>query len=217
MMSVSEQEYIIDIKLVQRAKEAFKEDMKHIRRANIDRVIHYLEKESDFLIAPASTQYHLCCSHGLLVHSYHVSCYLKELCEMPGIKHIKISPESILICSWFHDICKVNVYKPFQKFVKDDRTNRWNRVLGYKFEDNLPLGHGEKSVFVLNSFGLKLEIEEIAAINYHMGAFHFSGKFEKESSMQQAWEKWPISLLLHTADSLACKIADVGAIKENRK
>ncbi|MCK9597209.1 hydrolase [Candidatus Pacearchaeota archaeon] len=210
-MSELKQDMAIRQSLVSRAMKAFEDDMKTVKRDGIEKVLEYIN-ESDFMYAPASTQYHLHCEYGLLVHSYHVVCYLTKLNEMHGIKHIKIPIESILISGWFHDICKTNVYVEQERRRKNEKTNRWESYSGYLFKDDLPLGHGEKSVYMLSEFGLKLDHSEIAAINYHMGAFHFGNRYDRESSMQQAWKTWPLSLLLHVADTMATNIADVSAV-----
>jgi len=214
-MSLYPQDTYIVGELVRRARDNFRSDMKQIKRKGIKNVVDYLEDKSDFFTAPASTQYHLHCECGLLVHSYHVTRYLKELVNIEGVSFInrKIPLESIVICGWFHDICKTNVYEEYEKWRKDDSTKKWENYGSYKFNDDLPLGHGEKSVFLLTKLGLELEDAEIAAINYHMGAFHFAGKFDRESSMQSAYERWPISLLLHVSDCMAAKIADIAAEK----
>ena len=43
-------------------------------------------------------------------------------------------------------------------------------VRNYQVEDRLPLGHGEKSLFVTSHF-IKLTWEEALAVRWHMGAF----------------------------------------------
>ena len=43
-------------------------------------------------------------------------------------------------------------------------------MINYKYEDALPLGHGEKSLFILQQY-VSLSAEEALAIRWHMGAF----------------------------------------------
>jgi len=43
-------------------------------------------------------------------------------------------------------------------------------VFNYKYKDSLPLGHGEKSLYIISRF-IKLSVEEALAIRWHMGAF----------------------------------------------
>lgn len=93
-----------------------------------------------------------------------------------------------------HDICKINCYKPGTRNVKD--TNGvWQTVSTYEFSDDLPYGHGEKSVYIITGF-MKLTREEAFAIRYHMG---FSG-VEDKRSIGDSFEKFPLSFALATAD-----------------
>ena len=65
----------------------------------------------------------------------------------------------------------------------------------YEFEDTLPYGHGEKSVYIITGF-MKLTREEAFAIRYHMG---FSGT-EDARNVSAAFEKFPLAFALSTAD-----------------
>lgn len=67
-----------------------------------------------------------------------------------------------------------------------------------KVEDRLPLGHGEKSVIILQSF-IKLKRDEIFAIRFHMGAFDAAVK-GGDSSMNKAYEMCPLAAMAHLAD-----------------
>ena len=53
-------------------KDEFIYLLKNTKRENIDKLIEWLEKETDFFSAPASTKYHLNYEGGLLVHSLNV-------------------------------------------------------------------------------------------------------------------------------------------------
>ena len=74
----------------------------------------------------------------------------------------------------------------------------WESVPYYTIEDNLPYGHGEKSVYILSGF-MKLTREEAFAIRYHMG---FSTG-EDNANVGKAFEMFPLAFALHTADSEA--------------
>ena len=108
----------------------------------------------------------------------------------------KISDESIAIIALLHDICKVNTYKEEMRNTKVD--GAWVQVPYYTVEDNLPYGHGEKSVYMISGF-MKLTREESMAINWHMGGFDarvMGGSF----SLSGAFYKYPLALLFHIAD-----------------
>ena len=71
----------------------------------------------------------------------------------------------------------------------------WESVPYYTIEDNLPYGHGEKSVYMISSF-MRLTREEAFAIRYHMG---FSGP-EDASQVGKALELFPLAFALCCAD-----------------
>ena len=47
--------------------------------------------------------------------------------------------------------------------------NNWRKYLSYEDCNNFPLGHGEKSVFIIMSF-ITLTPQEACAIRWHMGS-----------------------------------------------
>ena len=65
----------------------------------------------------------------------------------------------------------------------------------YTFDDPLPYGHGEKSVYIVNGF-IRLTREEAMAIRWHMG---FSG-LEDNRTVGQALRMYPLAFALATAD-----------------
>ena len=71
----------------------------------------------------------------------------------------------------------------------------WESVPYYTIEDNLPYGHGEKSVYIISGY-MKLTRDEAFAIRYHMG---FSGP-EDASQVGRALEMFPLAFSLCVAD-----------------
>lgn len=144
-------------------------------RQGIENVIDWLSNKSDFFSAPSSTIYHNSCQGGLLAHSLNVYKAAQRIYDslkdmsLPE-KHLdSISQESILISTLLHDICKCNFYKPTTKMYKDDYGS-WHRYATYTIDDHsFPMGHGEKSVIMLLTLGLKLYGHEQCAIRWHMG------------------------------------------------
>ena len=65
----------------------------------------------------------------------------------------------------------------------------------YEFDDQLPYGHGEKSVYMIAAF-MKLSDEEAFAIRYHMG---FSGS-DPVGNVGKAFEMYPLAFAVSTAD-----------------
>jgi len=170
----------------------------NITREGADKLLSYLTSDScDFFTAPASTRFHSAYSGGLLEHSLNVYYCLKDYLNRPRVKElygINASDETIAIVSLLHDLCKINCYKPSTRNVKDSH-GVWHTVPTYSFEDDLPYGHGEKSVYIISGY-MRLTREEAFAIRYHMG---FSGN-EDKFSIGNAFERFPLAFALSTAD-----------------
>lgn len=179
-----------------------------IVRANVSReganeLLEWLENNTDFFYAPCSTRYHLCEEGGLLKHSINVLENFELLC---ADFNARLDLESIIICALFHDVCKVNTYKPCKKSRKTGRTlpngkPEWEDYTGYDFDEEFPYGHGEKSVYMLQKF-IKLTDVEAMVIRWHMG---FSDSTFKggQQSVSNAMAKYPEIALLHSADLIA--------------
>lgn len=170
----------------------------NITREGADKLLEYLlSSQSDFFIAPASTRFHGSYEGGLLEHSINVYNCLKDYLERPRVKsdyHLEYSDESIAIVSLLHDLCKVNCYKAGTRNVKDS-SGVWQQVPTFEYADDMPYGHGEKSVYIISGF-MKLTREEAFAIRYHMG---FSST-EPANNVGAAFEKYPLAFALSTAD-----------------
>ena len=159
----------------------------YIHREGADKLLEYLDSSaSDFFTAPASTKFHNNVPGGLLSHSLNVydclvSYYKSERrTQLFGLSDV--SDETLAVVALLHDICKVNVYKESKRNVKDE----------------LPYGHGEKSVYVISGF-MRLSREEAFAIRYHMG---FSNE-DDPRNVGAAFELFPLALALSIADTEA--------------
>lgn len=169
----------------------------HIGREGADKLLEYLiSPQSDFFQAPASTRFHGAYQGGLVEHSINVYHCLKEYLERDRVKEIyglTVSDESIAISALLHDLCKVNCYKPGVRNVKENGV--WKQVPTFEYSDDLPYGHGEKSVYIITGF-MRLTREEAFAIRYHMG---FAGT-EEVRNVGEAFQRFPLAFALSTAD-----------------
>ena len=183
------------------AKEKFIEIYtQNIKREGADKLLEYLTSPaSDFFTAPASARFHSSYEGGLVDHSVNVYECLKSYLDSDRAKDFgfEYSDESIAIVSLLHDLCKVNVYKKGFRNVKDEK-GMWQRVDTFEFDDKLPYGHGEKSVYIISGY-MKLTREEAFAIRYHMGY----SSTEDPRNISTAFEMFPLAFALSTADSEA--------------
>jgi hypothetical protein len=182
---------------VEQAKQRFLDIFTtHITRDGADRLLEFLKK-SDFFTAPASTRYHGAFDGGLVLHSVNVYDCLKDYLERPRVKELyglEYSEESIALVALLHDMCKIDVYTKGFRNVKNDK-GIWEQVPVYNYEDKLPYGHGEKSVYMISGF-MRLSREESMAIRWHMG---FSGE-ENKNLIGQALDTYPLAFALSVAD-----------------
>ena len=183
-------------------KERFLEIYKtKIKREGADKLLEYLlSPASDFFTAPASARFHSSFEGGLLEHSLNVYDCLVSYLSGESAKRFgfEYSEESIAIVALLHDLCKVNIYKKGFRNVKDER-GVWQRIDSYDYDDQMPYGHGEKSVYIINGY-MRLSREEAFAIRYHMG---YSSEREDPRNVSAAFEMFPLAFALSTADSEA--------------
>lgn len=176
---------------------------RYIRRNGIEDLIEWLEKESDFFHAPCSTIYHLSQEGGLVAHSLSVWEIFNRLCEE---FYPDFPAESRAIVSLFHDLCKHHTYNPTVRSRKTGETwpngkPKWEDYDCYDFVEELPMGHGEKSVYLLMKH-IALTDEEALAIRWHMGSFDEAVKGGSRA-LSNAQEKYPVVTLLHCADLIS--------------
>ena len=170
-------------------KEEFIELLKSTNREGIQSLIEFLEK-TDFFEAPASTRFHGNYKGGLLEHSMKVYKIFKEKVKNASIE-MEVPDDTVIISALLHDICKANFYKVDYRNAKND-LGVWEKVPYYTIDDQIPYGHGEKSVMMISEF-IKLTPEEKYAIRWHMG---FTEPKEVYGTISVAY----IALLLFEAD-----------------
>jgi len=182
-------------------KENFKELMTGITRNGTENLATYLEEQSDFYTAPSSTKYHLSVPGGLVQHSLNVH---KLLAHKEKAYRLGIDPETLLITSLFHDICKVNFYGTDTRNVKEN--GQWVQKQIYVVKDQFPIGHGEKSVIMLQNFIILTEEEQLA-IRWHMGPFTEGfDSFTLKQAYNAAAKKYKLVPALFAADHEASQI-----------
>ena len=196
-------------------KEEFIDIFKtHITREGADKLLDYLTNKSDFFTAPASARYHGSYPGGLCEHSLNVYHCLVDYLSRERVQELyglEYSDESIAIVALLHDLCKIGCYKPGTRNVKDEN-GKWQSVPTYTFDDPLPYGHGEKSVYMISPY-MMLKREEAFAIRYHMGY----SSTEDQRNISAAFEMFPLAFALHVADSEATYYVECDKYKKVKK
>ena len=162
------------------------------KRENIEKLVQWLD-ESDFKFAPASTQYHNAFKGGLLQHSINVYNAMHDFGHW--LEFLDIPEESVIITALLHDICKVYCYEVSMRNTKNEQ-GQWVQVPFYTWNEQEPLGHGAKSVMLINEYGVQLTKTERAMIVNHMG---FTSN-DDERRVSKLFRICPQSIVLHCAD-----------------
>ena len=189
-----------------------------VYRDSADAMLDWLERGTDFFTAPASTRHHGAYPGGLLKHSLNVYHRLRAIVcvETYGTTTSDLLAEdveeTVAVLALLHDVCKVNCYHVETKRRKNPETGRWEDFQGYAFKDPLPLGHGEKSLFLIQRH-MDLEAEEALAIRWHMGAYDNAAKADPRA-LAAAMAATPWVWRLQEADMCAAWVDEREAAEE---
>lgn len=180
----------------------------NIERDGIDNLMEWVEHETDFFTAPASTRYRGSYEGGLVEHSLNV--YDRLVWEMENTVgagwHEIYSPESIAIIALFHDLCKIDRYIITEKWRKDENGD-WEAYEAYEYnKEKAEMGHGAQSVFYLQKF-IQLTELEAQAIFWHMGAYDIS-PYATLAACSETFKWNPLAFLTHRADMAATYVTE---------
>lgn len=184
---------------------AFRDCMAPAMHLLPDNIVEMLT-ENGFFTAPASTKFHGAYKGGLLEHSINVTNTLVRLTKDNGL--VWERAESPYIIGMFHDICKHDQYQhPIgEPFYEGATEYRWIDESKWEHKsDTLLKGHGDKSVMLLSGY-LRLTMEEILCIRYHMGAFVDQKEWNDYTRAIHAYSN---VLWVHTADMIAAHILEI--------
>jgi 23S rRNA maturation-related 3'-5' exoribonuclease YhaM len=165
------------------------------RKIDFDRFIAYLEKETEWLVAPASSKFHLCKEGGLLEHSCNVA---ETMLKLKNAIAPEISDESCVLVALVHDLGKVGMPGNPQ-YIKNDPTEKQKKygypaTYPYRYNTELIyLSVPVRSLYLALPF-LSLSEEEVQAIVYHDGQY-------VDDNASVATKEAPLTLLLQYADS----------------
>ena len=188
-------------------KETFEKILLSTEREGIEDLLKYLES-TDFYTAPGSTKYHDSEPGGLLHHSLNV---YSNLVRFEKLFEGMYSDDTLKIVGLLHDVCKANFYKLITKQLPKRGSDGkiipnpyggkiWEDSMMYIIEDQFPLGHGEKSVILIQKY-IRLTDAEIFAIRWHMLAFDdLHGTYAGNIAISGAAAKHPLIVLTHIAD-----------------
>jgi hypothetical protein len=162
-------------------------------------LLAYLERETDFYTAPASTRFHGAELYGLIRHSLLVLANGIKLA--PLLLGGEVDWYFLTVACLFHDLCKVNMYEQKLRNVKNEKTGEWEKEPFYTVKpDYIAFGHGIESLLRIAKF-IELPESWMHAVRWHMGAYDISPM--DKIAMEKALGKYKEVLFLQTADMQA--------------
>jgi hypothetical protein len=163
--------------------EALKEKVIE-RRVAFNNLIAFIETETAWLTAPASTRFHLSREQGLLEHSCNVA---ETMLKIKDTIAPHISDESCVIVALLHDLGKVGMPDNPQYLKSDGKYPfAFNKELVYL---SVPI----RSIYLTLPY-IELSEEEVQAIVYHDGQY-------VDDNTSVARREEPLTLLLQYADT----------------
>lgn len=199
-------------------REKFDKATSKVQRDGLNDLIAWLDT-TDFFSAPASTRFHGNYDGGLVEHSLHVLEFALTnlnwaMKYKPDMQNLQ---ESVIISSLFHDVCKVNQYTWGEEKWTKNEAGRWVSYSSYGYNDELPMGHGEKSIYYISKH-MELKKSEILAIRWHMGSTEVGTQFDglTKYAYQQAFDD-PLVKLIHVADMASTIVGETIDYKARAK
>lgn len=187
-------------------REQFIELIRSINRDfDKEKLITWLDRKSDFFVAPASTKYHNSFEGGLCDHSLNVYSSIKFL--NTAFVNNPYDDDTLKIVALLHDISKANYFERYTRNVKDE-TGKWNEVKEYRVkdaEDRFIVGSDEQNAAYMIQQFIPLTVEETQAILHKSGGQAFDSTQE---NIPAIFERCPLAVILHVADVLACYLLE---------
>jgi hypothetical protein len=174
--------------------EALKAKVTH-RADEFANLMEFLETNTAWLTAPASTRFHLCREHGLLEHSVNVA---ETLLRLKDTLYPLVDDESCVIVGLLHDLGKAGTPEGAQ-YLKNEPTERqrqygYGATYPYSFNKDLTyLSVPVRSLYLALPY-IPLSEEEAQAIVYHDGQY-------VDDNRSVAKNERPLTLLLQYADN----------------
>jgi hypothetical protein len=174
------------------------------RAAEFADLMEFIETETAWLTAPASTRFHLCRENGLLEHSINVA---ETLLRIKETLYPLIEDESCVIVALLHDLGKAGTPNGAQ-YLKNQPTEKQRRAgygptYPYSFNKDLTyLSVPIRSLYLALPY-ISLSEDEAQAIAYHDGQY-------VDDNRSVANNERPLTLLLHYADNWCGFVVEAG-------
>ena len=177
-----------------------------------DQVKTMLDSLSEvYIMAPASgkTWYHSAFPGGYVDHVNRVVQYAVKqarlYAEMGGT--VDFTEEELVFSALFHDLGKIGDGEKPNYIPQTDKWRQDKLSEMYTFNSDLDfMLIPDRSLFILQKFGIKVNQKEFLAIRLHDGVFDKANEAYFFSHMESSRQKTSIISILHSADFLASKV-----------
>jgi hypothetical protein len=167
--------------------------------------------EETYVMAPASgkTWYHNAFAGGYVDHVNRVVQYAVKQSrlyeEMGGT--IDYTEEELVFAALFHDLGKIGDGDKPNYIPQTDKWRQDKLSEMYTFNSDLDfMLIPDRSLFILQKFGIKVSQKEFLAIRCHDGVFDKANEAYFFSNVESSRQKTSIVSVLHSADFLASKV-----------
>lgn len=165
------------------------------RKSQFQKLMTFIENETSWLKAPASTKFHLCEEGGLLKHSVNVA---ETMIRLKAAIAPEICDESCVIVALLHDLGKAGMPGRPQYLVNEpiERQKQYGypASIPYRFNSDLTyLSVPIRSIYIALQY-ISLTEDEVQAIVYHDGQY-------VDDNASVATHERPLTLLLQYTDS----------------
>jgi len=167
--------------------------------------------EDNYVMAPASgkTWFHNAFAGGYVEHVNRVVQYALEqhklYIKMGGT--VDYSEEELVFAALFHDLGKMGDGDKPNYIPQTDKWRQDKLSEMYTYNPDLDfMLIPDRSLFILQKFGIKVSQKEFLGIRLHDGVFDKANEAYFFSNVESSRQKTSIVSVLHTADFLASKV-----------
>ena len=179
------------------------------RRDSVKDMLKHMEEI--YVMAPASgkTWYHSAFAGGYVDHVNRVVEYAVKQSrlyqEMGGT--VDYTEEELVFAALFHDLGKLGDGDQPNYIPQTDKWRQDKLSEMYTFNSDLDfMLIPDRSLYILQKFGIKVSQKEFLAIRCHDGVFDKANEAYFFSNVESSRQKTSIISVLHTADFLASKV-----------
>jgi len=179
------------------------------RTDGIKSMLHHMQET--YMMAPASgkTWYHNAFPGGYVDHVNRVVQYAVEqhrlYIKMGGT--VDYTEEQLVFAALFHDLGKIGDGDKPNYIPQTDKWRQDKLSEMYTYNPDLDfMLIPDRSLFILQKFGIKVDQKEFLGIRCHDGVFDKANEAYFFSHVESSRQKTALISVLHTADFLASKV-----------